>query len=123
MANDNIRFHELLDSHLMNVLKPKFLNETLTPKVLREIHSLIRSTIEGIFMKSSQVISGEALSWLTDQYFKNIKVNDTQHVSDLVVLNEYVLDELKYTDIQLLCNLFSDHRIGHDLEIELRKRS
>ena len=71
----------------------------------------------------SHKLSANALTWLGDQYFKAIKINDDQLMSDTVVINEYTLTELEFNDIQLLRNLFSGTRMGPELNEELQRRS
>ena len=118
-----IRFHQLLETQLTNSLQKKFLNEQLTPALMRSIREMIRQQINDVFSKSRFKLSADATTWLTDQYFKGIKLNDDQLMSDQVVINEYKLSELEFNDIQLLRNLFLETTMGPDLDAELRRRS
>lgn len=120
--NKRIRFHQLLELQLNNSLK-KFLHEQLTPVVMRSIREEIRATIDGVFSKSKHRLSPDATTWLTDQYFKGIRLNDDQLMSDQVVINEYKLTELEFNDIQLLRNLFNETVMGPELDAELKRRS
>lgn len=123
MSDDKrIRFHQLLEIQLNNQLK-KFLHEQLTPALMRSIREEIRSTIDGVFSKSRFRLSANATTWLTDQYFKGIRLNDDQLMSDQVVINEYKLSELEFNDIQLLRNLFNETLMGPELDAEMKRRS
>lgn len=118
-----VRFHQLLEQQLNAILKKRFLNEALTPPKLREIREAFREQISGVFEKSTRRLSPKATTWLTDQYFKAVKVNDDQLMTDMVVLNEYKLSELEFNDIQLLRNLFNETIMGPELEAEYRRRN
>lgn len=117
-----IRFHQLLEIKLNAALKP-FVYKALTPPTLKQIRETLRAQIDGIFSKSRFKLSDRATTWLTDQYFKAIQINDDQQMTDMVVLNEYKLSELDFNDIQLLRNLFLETKMGPDLDAELRRRS
>jgi hypothetical protein len=119
----HIRFHQLLETHLNSIIQKRFVNRALTPEMMREMRNAIHETIGGVFAKSSHKLSANALTWLGDQYFKAIKINDDQLMSDTVVINEYTLTELEFNDIQLLRNLFSGTRMGPELNEELQRRS
>lgn len=118
-----IRFHQLLETKITNTLQRKFLHEQLTPVLMRSIRESIRQQIDDVFSKSRFKLSPNATTWLTDQYFKGIKLNDDQLMSDQVVINEYKLSELEFNDIQLLRNLFMETTMGPGLDAELRRRS
>ncbi len=115
-----IRFFQLLELQLSKVIKS---SKELTPEGLKQLRGSIRETIDGIFSKSRFKLSTEATTWLTDQYFKAIKVSDDKLISDLVVINEYKLSELEFNDIQLLRNLFLETTLGASLDAELQRRS
>lgn len=122
IKHKNVRFSILLEASLQTLLE-KFLREALTPALMRQIRDAIKNQIVSTFSKSNQKLSSEAVTWLTDQYFKAIKVNDEKSMSDLVVINEYKLSELDFNDIQLFRNLFLDTTMGPELDAELRRRS
>lgn len=117
-----IRFHQLLELHLNNVLKT-FVNEPLTPELMGSIRGTFRDKIKTVFEKSSHKLSAAALTWLADQHFKSISLGPDQNMSDNVVINEYTLAELEFRDIQLLRNLFLETKMGHELDDEFRRRS
>lgn len=122
MGNDNVRFYALLETKLSKSIE-KFTNEGLTPALMRQVREAIRDQIDGVFSVSKHKLSVDATTWLTDQYFKSIKVNDEQTMSDLVVINEYNLSDLEFNDIQLLRNLFLETKMGPGLDEELKRRS
>jgi len=117
-----VRFYALLEESL-NKSIGKFCNEALTPGLMRQIREEIKGQITRLFEASSHKLSFNAQTWLTDQYFKNIKVNDDQSMSDLVVINEYTLTELEFDDIKLLHDLFLDTKMGPGLVTELKRRN
>jgi hypothetical protein len=119
----HIRFSKLLELHLLNVVRKKFTNEQLTPATLRMIRDEIRSHVDAIFAKSSFKLSEEARGWVANQYFKSIKVNNDQPVSDLVIINEFKLDKLTYSELELLKNLFNETAPGQELLVEWDRRS
>ncbi len=125
MSNDvnQIRFHQLLEIQINNIIKSKFTGSALTPLVMREIREAIKTQLVDVFSKSKFGLSPGALIWLCDQYFKAIKINDTQMMSDTVVINEYKLSELEFNDIKLMRNLFLETRLGSELDKEFQRRS
>jgi len=118
----HIRFYQVLEVRLNDILK-RFFNEPLTPKVMHEMRNTIRQQLEDVFMKSRFRLTPIALSWLTDQYFKGIKINDNQMMNDQIIINEHPLSELQFNDIELMRNLFSETTMGEALEEEYRKRT
>lgn len=118
----HVRFYQLLEIQLDNIVK-KFFNKQLTPSSMRSIREAIHQQLRDVFSKSRFKLSANALVWLTDQYFKRIKLGSDQVMSDQVVINEYKLNELEFTDIQLLCNLFAEDQMGPELDAELLRRS
>lgn len=117
------RFYQLLEFRLNDTLKKKFLHEALTPTLMRSIRESIAKQLDDVFSRSSFKLSQPALAWLGDQYFKGIKLNSDQVMSDQVVINEYNLSELEFNDIQLLRNLFLETTMGHELDEEFRRRN
>lgn len=125
MPDDNkrIRFHQLLEIQLNNIIQKQFVNEQLTPEMMRSLREAIRKQLVDVFSKSKFQLSARALIWLGDQYFKAIRINDNQLMNDQVVINEYKLMELEFYDIQLLHNLFNETVMGPELDAELKRRS
>jgi hypothetical protein len=123
MDGKPIRFSQLLELHLNNVVKKKFTSCQLTSAVLCELRETLREQVSNVFAKGKHRLTFEALVWLTDQYFKAVKVNDDKTVEELIVINEYKLDALPYCDIELLHNLFNETKLGPMLEEEYRRRN
>lgn len=125
MEHNTIRFAELLELHINNSIKSKFTTapDGLTPAMMKEVRNEIRHRIDSVFTKSKHKLTDKASSWLTDQFFKRVRVNDEQVMSDLVVMNEYKLSQLSYDDVQLLKNLFNRTQFAEELEEEYRRRS
>lgn len=123
-ANDkSIRFHELLEIKLNDTLTKEFSLEGLTPALMKSIRSAIQEQIRDVFSKSSHTLTPNAITWLGDQYFKSIKLNSNQLMADLVIINEYKLSELEFSDIKLLYNLYRDTKMGPELIDEMRTRN
>ena len=123
MAKKQIRFAELLTLHVNNTIKKQFLNESLTPQLLRSMRDCVHRTISDVFMRSSHTLSPKALNWLSNQYFKSIKLNGSDTVEDITVFNDYPLSELTFSDVQLMRNLFNETALSTQLEEEYRRRS
>lgn len=126
MPDKNIKFYQLLEVSLNDILhktikssEQKEINHVL----MREIRVRINESISSVFLKSKYKLSQEAITWLSDQFFKRIKIGKDQTMGDQVVINEYALSELTFDDIQLLRNLFIETQMGLELDDELRKRS
>lgn len=118
------RFYELLETHLTVVLNQKFPNGTsVDDGVLRLMFDTIKSTITGLFDQSSHKLTAEALSWLSTQYFKGVRVNAEDRVSDLIVTNEHDLALMPYDDIKLMNDLFAEASVGEALVTEMKRRS
>lgn len=122
MAEKQIRFADLLTLHVSNTIKKQFVHEQLNPDTLRGIRDCVRKTITEVFMKSKHQLSTNAMNWVANQYFKSIQLNG-ETVNDLVVINEYKLDEMSFSDIQLMRNLFNETAMSSDLEAEYRRRN
>lgn len=125
MENKHVRFTQLLELHLNKVIKKEFDNKDLDPPTLRAIRDRIKLLIGGIFDKSAHKLDERSVVWLTDQYFKVIKVDDDYDMVNLVILNEYKLEDLPYHDIELLRNLYSSSSAPwvSMLDAEYRRRS
>jgi len=117
------RFYQLLEQRFNDILKSEnFFQKELTPALIRNIREAFLSQLNYLFSRSNHKLSQLAQVWLCDQYFKEIKINDTQVMSDLVVINEYTLDELTLTDVTLLNDLFSMTKLGPILKENVEKR-
>jgi len=125
MAGKNVRFAQLLEIHVSNVITKKYVTDKecfVTSDFFKEVRETVKSTIEGVFAKSSHKLSTEAMVWLSDQYFKAIKINGAM-MGEQVIINEYKLSSMPYSDIELMRNLFNESAIGVALEEEYRTRS
>lgn len=125
MEGKPVRFTQLLEQHLNKVIKKEFDNRDLDPPTLHSIRNRLKELIAGIFGKSSHKLDERAVVWLTDQYFKAIRVDDDYDMVNLVIINEYKLEDLPYHDIELLRNLYSTSTApwAADLEAEYHRRS
>ena len=84
---------------------------------------MMRAVVASVFEKSSRPMCKEAIVWLSDQYFKRIRLNEDFLMGDQCVINEYKLSQMPYHDIELLKNLFDQTDFGAELEEEYKKRS
>lgn len=126
MGSKQVRFSELLTLHVSNTIQNKFLNEALNPDTLRAIRDVVHQTIGEVFARSSHRLSPKAINWVSNQYFKSIQlgsVEGKQTINDLVVVNDYPLSEMTFSDIQLMRNLFNETTMSSALEEEYRRRS
>jgi len=119
----HVRFSQLLTIHVNNVVQKKFVNEQLNDAMLRSLRDTIKGTINEVFRRSNHNLEEKSLVWLTDQFFKRVKVNDDQSVNDMVVIHEYKLSQLPYHDVELLRNLFNNTELSVELEEEYKQRS
>jgi len=125
MAGKNVRFAQLLEIHISNVITKKYITDKesfVTANFFKEVRETVKSTIEGVFAKSKYKLGTEALVWLSDQYFKAVKINGAM-MGEQVIINEYKLSSMPYSDIELMRNLFNESAIGVVLEEEYRSRS
>ena len=126
MEGKHIRFTQLLESHLNSAIQKEFNGRSeLTTDMLREVRDSLKEKITQVFTRSEKhKLASESIGWLTNQYFKSIKVSDDVHVSDLVVINDYDLASFPLHDIEMLHNLYSDSSAPWASEIheEYKKR-
>jgi hypothetical protein len=124
MSGDKqIKFHQLLENQFNKILQRDFCGKSLTPDVLRELREAIKKQIQSVFTVSQFKLSENAMSWLGDQYFKEIKIDEDQMMTDMVIMNEYLLSDLELNDIKLLLNLFNDTKLGVSINAEMKRRS
>jgi hypothetical protein len=116
-----MRFYRLLELRLADVAQQLIFRE-VTENVLREVRDAIFTEIRDLFAKSNHRLSFEALSWLSDQYFKALKINNDVTVAELIVLNEYKLADMSFSDVQLLHQLYHGTRLGTELDVEYTRR-
>jgi hypothetical protein len=118
----NVRFYHLLEMRLDAVVK-EFLGKAITSTTIKEIRNAMLQTIDNIFSKSRFKLSKEAMTWLTDQYFKGIQLNAEYVMNDQVIINEYKLSELTLDDVVLLNKLFNETSMGEALNEEMNRRN
>ena len=122
-AQEPRRFVDLLGHRIEDLINRNHSSDALTPESMRSIRDTIRDTIDSVFLKSDRLnLSANARSWLADQYFKRIKINENQCISDVVVMHEHTLSQLTRDDVELLRTLFTGTELGQQLANELRCR-
>lgn len=107
---------------MTNVLRSKFLNKSIDDVMLKEMKQTMGETISSVFDKSSHKISNLAIEWLTSQYFKITKLTKEDSVSDVVIMNEVSVSELKTNELELLNDLFYETSFGTIISQELERR-
>ncbi len=124
MSTTQLRFVEFLNRYIVDTIQRKFEQQQLNPATMREIRSTIRTVIDGVFTKSDNYkLTETARAWLTNQYFRRLQVNDNQTMDDLIVINEYKLAQLSYSDIALLRDLYDQTDLADELNAEHRSRN
>lgn len=122
-AQEPRRFVDLLGHRIEELINRNRNSDALTPESMRSIRDTIRNTVDSVFLKSDRhSLSPTARSWLADQYFKRVRINEDQCISDVVVLHEHTLSQLTRSDVELLRTLFSGTEIGQHLADEQRRR-
>lgn len=123
----HVRFAELLRLTLNTKIKKKFADgRTLDDTVLHEVRDCVRDTITDVFSKSSHKLTPKALNWVSNQYFKSIQLGTSEGpvtINELVVVNDFPLSDMTFSDIQLMRNLFNETDMSIPLEEEYRRRN
>lgn len=116
-------FRTLLKNHVNAILRRISVGHSEpTPDVLQLVRDSINEQFTAIFTVGHHRLSNDAIIWLVDRYFTNIRVNDGQIINDLVVTNGPAITELTDADITLLRDLFADEWFGQDLVNEFNRR-
>lgn len=126
MESKPIRFSRLLEQHILKKVNKQFTNQSLDPPTLRAIRDLIRNEVCALFNKSSHRLTETAQFWVANQIFRNIKIGTPEGmtpINELVIINEYKLTDMPYSDIELMRNLFGTTTMGPELEEEYRRRN
>jgi len=120
-----LKFYSLLEDRISKILVTEFSIKKLsdlTPETLRSIRDRIKQEITTLFENTNQDLSSPARIWLTDQFFKSIRISDSQMISDLVVIHEYELSDLTNSDISVLKNILFETKLFDKLKVEHDKR-
>lgn len=112
-----------IESLLQNIASSSDVD--LSPDGLKRLRNDMQAAVKSQFPEG---LSREAVVWLTDRYFKAINVSHAtgepdQSMMDLVVLNEYDLNDLTIDDVKTLYDVFSTTLLGQELATNLKKRS
>lgn len=112
-----------IESLLQNIASTSDVD--LSPDGLKRLRNDMQAAVKSQFPEG---LSREAIVWLTDRYFKAINVSHAtgepdQSMMDLVVLNEYDLNDLTIDDVKTLYDVFSTTLLGQELATNLKKRS
>ena len=117
MTSPQPRLSELYPEITKNVNKKlaEFLKPPQKDNWLKEMHKAIKDEITNVLLPRGLFISAKALSWLTDQHFTAISIND-RPMSDFALMNEFPLSELKNDDVKILFAIYD----GSKTKIETR---
>lgn len=118
----HVRFYELMETKLNAVLKSVKLDGDLTKSTLSTVRNAIYEELNAVINKNKTRLTDEAVWWLTDMYFKSIKINDSMFMSDQVVIHERTMGDLSFNDVILLSDLYNDHSFGTELLAERKRR-
>ena len=91
-------------------------------ELLKEVKEAVGIAVTGVFEKRKLELSQQALSYITSNYFKKCAING-KNVNDLIVANDYTLNEMSYNDIKIMNNVLNDSFLGPALEAEYVKRN
>jgi hypothetical protein len=124
----HIKFTQLLEHHLNESVKKNFDGTQMSPLLMRQIRDLIKEKIARVFTNSNYKLHDSSILWLTNQYFKTVKVkqgDEECEMIELIIINENKLSELPYNDIELMLNLYSGSSSpwAKELEEEYAARS
>lgn len=122
MTKEDVEFNQLLEDRLTEKLA-SFLSKSLTSDIVRQIRNSFKHVINTTCSEYKLNLSEEAVVWVTDQYFKSIKINDNLLMNEQVVINEYQLTELDLGDIVLLYSNFGGSSFGDEITKEFNKRT
>lgn len=81
------------------------LDKNLEEKWIVTLRSEIMHEITTALFNAGLFVTKTGRTWLTDQHFKAIKVNDSL-ITDLVIMNEFTLDDLDAHDIAILRRIY-----------------
>lgn len=131
METKQLTFTQLLEMHLNTTIQKEFNGKTeLTVELLIEIRNRIRVLLANIFNKSKNYsMHSDSINWLANRYFSaiNIAKGDIKDlkIGDIVVFNEYKLEDLPHRDIELLTGLYNKTAVPWKdaLKEELLRRS
>lgn len=125
MSDGTIRFSKLLEHRILSDISKKFTGRLMDQVALREIRDCIREHVYGVFEKSTLHLSRESLSWVANQFFRNVSIGTggtTQKMHEMVVINDHPLEEMPLSDLQTLRSIFNETKMGPLLDEEFSKR-
>lgn len=121
MSEEAITFSELLEIEVEHDLK-EFAKtnyaRAMTKEVMAEIRETVRKSVSRCFLTMNYRLSENALTWVTDQYFKLVNVNSSATIGDVVFIHEWRLSELQTSDIMTLKHAFMGSQVVFTDEIE-----
>lgn len=111
--------HTKIDSAMTEFMGQSFVRETIT-----QMKEIIQSLVIKTFNDGAETLGPKAVSWLTNQFLRNVKGKDEDGeflLSEVVLFNDYELSELKHDDVVLLESTFRDEAFCKPLTEFLKK--
>ena len=120
------RFFALFEMKIVDIVN-SFMLDAMDDAMLHTMRAKILKFTKRIMMTGSNHISPEGAEWLTNQYFKVVKVKAADGheytINERVIFNDYSLSELPEHDVRLMNNLFCDSTVvGSVLDKEMTRR-
>jgi hypothetical protein len=119
-------FYSSLNSQIDKMLKQKYqfvVSDANVNNLLKDISNDIKEIVECRLKEENSDISEEATTWLKNVLFQKVSLADGLSISDLIVMNNYSLDELSYNDLTILSNLLKGSEFEFSLKKELKNKN
>jgi len=121
-SEKNVRFYELLEVRLLSEFRKKFLLQPLNADLVDKTRLLFNEIITNIFSQSKYTLTPAAVTWISEQFLKTVKIDDVALVNTLSE-EQVKLSELSFDEIQLFKNLFDVTVLGPELRAEYQRRN
>lgn len=114
-------FLDTLDATLLGRLKC-YEGKDINPDVLREIRDVTREVIDAALLTHKVTLSENSRQWVSNQYFRSIRLTSEHTINELVYINDHELKSLPTKDITTMLALFQSTVFGNELKIERTRR-
>lgn len=117
--DEPITFHDSLQHAVISTVRERFIFSEFSPATLKSMRESIKECVRTHVESRSLLLGEAAVTWLTDQFFKRLRVNAEQLIADLVVINEWSVRELAGNDIITLSDLLRGSPLEKEIERQL----
>lgn len=118
------RFAEMIDIVLTKIIGAYVGWEGNARDFLQEVRHVIFERLNEIFARCNFRLSERSVRWLSDEYFKRVKLNGAQQVGELIILSDEVdVKTIPGSDLEIMTNLFDETDFADVLVKEKRRRS